>query len=85
MMVAVSNSLRKQAVAWLTGAMPWGSKEPELEKKQSRRVFVYSKSHADDLEEVLLHFGVAYHRLWNVMTDIKHRPHAVSGSPVQRS
>ena len=65
-----ANSLRKQAVAWLTGAMPWGSKEPELEKKQSRRVFVNSTSHADDLEEVLLNFDVAYDRLWNVMTDI---------------
>jgi hypothetical protein len=65
-------SLRKQAAAWLSAAIPpWavGGKDAEPPKKEEgvRRSLTV---HSDDLQEVLLEFDGAYDRLWNVMTDI---------------
>lgn len=64
-------SLRKQASAWLSAALPWGAaKDTEPAKKDDDKVRHSLTPHVDDLQEVLLEFEGAYDRLWNVMTDI---------------
>ena len=70
--VQEANSLRKQAAAWFSAALPWGvgAKEAELAKKQDDKVRHSTTPHGDDLQEVLLEFDGAYDRLWNIMTDI---------------
>lgn len=70
--VQEANSLRKQAAAWLSAALPWAgaSKEAEAPKQQERGVRHSLTPHPDDLQEVLREFEGAYDRLWNIMTDI---------------
>jgi hypothetical protein len=68
-----ANSLRNQAAAWLSAALPvWGTsaKEAEPAKKQDQKFRHSLTPHVDDLQEVLLELDGAYDRLWNIMTDI---------------
>lgn len=69
--VQEANSLRKQAAAWLSAALPWtGASKEEAPKQQDRGVRHSLTPHSDDLHEVLREFEGAYDRLWNIMTDI---------------
>lgn len=69
-----ANSLRKQAAAWLSAALPvWGTPAKEAAepaKKRDDKLWHSLTPHADDLQEALLEFDGAYDRLWNIMTDI---------------
>ena len=66
-----ATSLRKQAVAWFSAALPWASAAREAEQvKKDEKVRYSLGPHAEDLQEVLLEFDRAYDRLWRVMTDI---------------
>jgi hypothetical protein len=67
-----AGSLRKQAAAWLSAAIPvWASGIKDAEPpKKDEKVRDSLTAHSDDLQEVLLEFDGAYDRLWNVMTDI---------------
>jgi hypothetical protein len=72
--VQEANSLRKQAAAWFSAALPlWAAganKEADAPRRQDETVRHSLTPHPDDLQEVLREFEGAYDRLWNIMTDI---------------
>ena len=59
-------SLRKQAAAWFSAALPWATKAAETAPKQGETVHRSLSSHADDLLEVLGEFERVFQRLWKV-------------------